>query len=362
MDNQKDIIRIVQQYLNNTFTEEEYNKAIDFMRRPDAEDLMEQWEKEGLLTNPGRAEELAGTGEHSESIDSQLNLSRLLNKIFEHENRLIKSKKKNPPISGLLKALVVILITGFLAWFLMDLANQPDSNGTILITKNTARGQKLTLTLPDGTTVQMNSESTLTFPQEFGKTRQIALKGEAFFMVTRDEKRPFLVKTAHLTTKVLGTSFNIKAFDKEHIEVTVASGKVKVEPSPQTEDETSPLKGGPRGVILTPNQQAIFNTNNNILKKRNINATDFIAWKEGILNFSEVRFQEVVRDLERWYGIDINIINPRLNECIVIGQYQHESLETILKSFKFLMEIEYEFNKDGVTIRGEGVCKLREKM
>ena len=354
MDKQNDIIQLIQKYWDNTYTDEEYDMVIDFMRRPDAGTLIEQWEQEGKLKNPAETEELAGTPESAESIDSQLNLSRLLSMIFEHENRIIAEKKKRPPMSGYLKVAGIVLVTGVLAWFLMDLDNQSDSVSAALLTKETARGQKITLTLSDGTTVQMNSESVLIYPKEFQNTREVTLKGEAFFMVTRDEQKPFIVKTGNVKTEVLGTSFNIKAFERKSVEVTVVSGKVKVKSDVPDDGETSsPVERKKNEITLLPDQQAIYHLDSNLLKKRAINAVEFIAWKEGMLKFSEVRFEEVARDLERWYGIDI-AIDPALKECIIIGEYQNESLESILKSFEFLMDINYEFSKDGVTIHGEG--------
>ncbi|MDN5211970.1 FecR domain-containing protein [Fulvivirgaceae bacterium BMA12] len=354
MDKQNDIIQLIQKYWDNSYTDEEYDAVIDFLRRPDAGTLIERWEKEGKLKSPAELEELSGTTESDESIDSQLNVSKLLSMIFEHENRLIAEKKKRPPMSGYLKAAVIVLVTGVLAWFLMDLDNQSDSVSAALLTKETARGQKITLTLSDGTTVQMNSESVLIYPREFQNTREVTLKGEAFFMVTRDEQKPFIVKTGDVKTEVLGTSFNIKAFERKSIEVTVVSGKVKVKSNLPIEEGASPnTKGEKNEITLLPDQQAIYHVDSNLLKKSAINATDFIAWKEGMLKFSEVRFEEVAEDLERWYGVDI-AIDSRLNDCIIIGEYQNESLESILKSFEFLMDINYEFSKDGVTIHGEG--------
>lgn len=360
-----DIIQLVQKYLDNTFTKEEYDLVIDFMRRPDAETLIEQWEEKGLLKDPAKVDEPDNKVKEKKSIDSELKLSRLLSKIFEYENRRLSEKKKKPPFFGFLKAAVILLTSGLLVWFSTKSVHQTDETSTDMITKNTARGQKITLTLSDGTTVQMNSETELLFPKEFGDRREVLLDGEAFFMVKRDEQKPFVVKTGNLHTEVLGTTFNIKAFKNKIIEITVATGKVKVASSSQDDNQkpplnntNSPLEGG-RGVLLQPNQQALFDIRTNTLKTRTVDASDYISWKEGVLKFSEVRFQDVVMDLERWYGVDIEI-DPRLNECIVIGQYQNESLETILKSFEFLMEIDYEFGKDGVHIKGKGCGPVKQ--
>ena len=364
MDKNDNIIQLVQKYLDNTFTKEEYDLVIDFMRRPDAETLIEEWEEKGLLKDPAKIGETDNKAKEKKSLDSELKLTRLLSKIFEYENPRLSEKKKKPPFFGFLKAAVILLTSGLLVWFAMKLVDQTDHTGPDMITKNTARGQKITLTLPDGTTVQMNSETKLTFPMEFGNRRQVLLDGEAFFMVKRDEQKPFVVQTGNLHTEVLGTTFNIKAFKNEIIEITVATGKVKVT-STNVQNQNSSLNNvntpleGKGGVLLTPNQQALFDASTNTLKARNVDTNIHIAWKEGVLKFSEVRFQDVVIDLERWYGVDIDI-DPRLNECIVIGQYQNESLETILKSFEFLMEIDYEFGKDGVHIKGEGCGPVKQ--
>jgi hypothetical protein len=118
------------------------------------------------------------------------------------------------------------MIAGAAGWYLLGKDLFGSSKETKFITSSTPRGQKSLITLPDGSRVFLNSESSISYPEFFSKDkREISLTGEAFFDVTRDENRPCIIHSGNVVTKVLGTSFNIQAFDGKDILVTVATGK-----------------------------------------------------------------------------------------------------------------------------------------
>ena len=144
--------------------------------------------------------------------------------------RISKTERKVLPTSVWLKiaASVIILIAAgiFTYRFGFEFGGDP---GLIYIEKATQNGQKSTIILADGTQIKLNAGSKLKYPEQFGSDQRIVtLYGEAFFEVVRDENRPFIVKSKGLMTKVLGTSFNVKAFDNEHTQVTVRTGRVSV--------------------------------------------------------------------------------------------------------------------------------------
>lgn len=214
------------------------------------------------------------------------------------------------------------------------------------IEKSTQRGQKATIRLTDGTKVYLNADSKVSFPEHFQPDkREVVLEGEAFFEVARNSHRPFIIKSGDITTTVLGTSFNVKAFAGEPLQVTVATGKVKV---------SDFHHGSQSEIFLNPNQQALYDGQ---LSKREVDVNQYIAWKEKIIRFDEATLAEAATVLERWFGVSIEIQNKKIRQCKVSGQYKGENLINIMESFKHILHIKYRFDDDQKLIMAGKGCK-----
>ena len=160
----------------------------------------------------------------------------------------------------------------------------------------TMAGGEYSFILSDGTRVWLNAESELDFPVNFvSQERVVKLKGEAFFEVHPDAEHPFIVETKNVKMRVLGTSFNVKAYDNEEaVWTTLLTGKVKVS-SVEEESES---------VILTPGMQALWQEEDmKMTVKEKVNTEHFIAWKNGLFMFDNEDISAVVRVLERWYDV-----------------------------------------------------------
>ena len=159
----------------------------------------------------------------------------------------------------------------------------------------TTTGGFYSLVLSDGTRVWLNSESELEFPVLFGRgERVVKLEGEAFFEVAPDSMRPFIVNTSDVRTRVLGTSFNIKAYKNEcDVITTLFTGNVDV----ATLADTS------GNVVLSPGKQADWNRQTGKLSVSEANLDNVIAWKEGMFVFNKENIEVVTRQIERWYGV-----------------------------------------------------------
>ena len=174
--------------------------------------------------------------------------------------------------------------------------NSTVSNGDILFnTLTTPRGGEYQLVLPDGTRVWLNASSSLKFPTRFvGKERTVFLNGEAYFEVSRNEKMPFHVKLNEgMDVEVLGTHFNIMGYDDEgEIRTTLAEGKVKVSKESST-------------VFLTPAKQAVLSRSKKSLLIINADVNKALAWKNGMIEFDGDDLPYIMRQLSRWYDVDI---------------------------------------------------------
>ncbi|MDI3320289.1 FecR family protein [Pinibacter soli] len=168
---------------------------------------------------------------------------------------------------------------------------------------NTPRGRQFQLVLPDGTKVWLNSSSSLKYPTTFSsKDRRVQLSGEAYFEVSKAVDKPFILILANnAEVKVLGTSFNVNAYDNENkIKATLLEGSVKITGS------TSSGAANGEAVILKPSQQAqITQAGNDIAVVSNVDVDKVVAWKNGVFNFEGASLTEVMRQLERWYDIEV---------------------------------------------------------
>jgi len=159
-------------------------------------------------------------------------------------------------------------------------------------TMETPRGGQFQLFLPDGTRVWLNAASLLKYPVNFGVTgeRRVELTGEAYFEVAHNKDRPFRVVTNRQVVEVLGTHFNVSAYDDEpNAKTTLLEGSVKV-------------SGGDKSAMLKPGQEASLTDH---LKVSDVDTEEAVAWKNGYFRFDDERLETVMRKVSRWYNVDV---------------------------------------------------------
>ncbi len=202
-------------------------------------------------------------------------------------------------------------------------------------------GQKSMIVLPDGSSVWLNSGSSLKYKNSFNaKIREVEMEGEAYFEVTKDKSKMFRVNTGTVNVEVYGTSFNIKNYKEEkNLEVTVETGNVGV------------IKGGEKLADLTSGKQAIINeiTYETVLNTAKVDVVT--SWKNNELIFDDTPFEEVIRYLERWYGVNITIDQKMKKKHNYTFKIKTESLTELLKLLKVITPLEYKIDGKDVTIR-----------
>mgnify|MGYP003574947087 CR=1 FL=1 len=175
----------------------------------------------------------------------------------------------------------------------VDAANQEASSNTAYNTLTVPMGKQYQLTLPDGTEVWLNSQSSLTYPVAFNTNeRLVELSGEGYFEVAHIAKQPFKVKSGNQIVKVLGTHFNIEAYPEDQRTVTTL-----VEGSVSVEKENSSIK-------IKPGQMAI-NLPSAKLRSESANVTDVLAWKNGMFSFNDDRIEDIMRKVARSYNMEV---------------------------------------------------------
>ncbi|MCE7055218.1 FecR domain-containing protein [Algoriphagus sp. AGSA1] len=240
---------------------------------------------------------------------------------------------------GRAASVTIIMCLGLLAFWLYRASPE---KGIEMVTKSTVEGQKATITLADGTTVRLNSSSSVSYPVEFSdSTRKIMLSGEAFFEVTSDKSRPFIISSGQLETKVLGTSFNIRSFpDEKRQEVAVKSGTVQVAFPVQLSDP----------VNLQVGDVVIYDNASSTMELEKVDPESIALWTQGYIYFENETLGQVLKSLSRWYGVEFSVEDPRILNCRVTLKQRDETLKNILEILKYASYVEYEFNENQMII------------
>ena len=210
--------------------------------------------------------------------------------------------------------------------------------------------------LPDGSSVVLQRNSRISYTKQFeAKKRVVILSGEAFFEVTKDAERPFFVYANELVTKVLGTSFSIRADEKgSNVLVAVKTGKVSVFSSKDKHAEE--YKNGEKlsALLLMPNQQATFERSKFTLKKSSLTGSALlkIPIENQSFIYNETPVSEVFSSFEKAYGIDIEYNEKIMEHCSITATLGDEPLDNKLKWICAILEAEYQVNGDKISING----------
>lgn len=207
-------------------------------------------------------------------------------------------------------------------------------------------GKTARMQLADGSSVWLNANSRLRYPLHFtGNTREVYLEeGEAFFEVKRNEKKPFQVHASHLAVRVLGTSFNVKAYSAARaVTVAVATGKVAVS------------NANKQLSLLTPNEVLRYELSSGQYSTRQADVNALSTWRQGKLVFQQASFAEVAQQLENKYGVTLTFSNRALQNCRFTAQFAgSEPLTDVLSVLSLLHNTRFNRTGNQVTITGEG--------
>lgn len=193
-------------------------------------------------------------------------------------------------------------------------------------------GKDMKLILADGTQVWLNANSRLIYPTAFkGKNREVELQGEGYFKVTHDAYHPFIVKAGDMLTSVLGTEFNVNAFDQSNPHVTLVEGSVKVSSVLTHKTETQVA-----GKIIVPGEDAVLNEQGKIIVSH-VDTDDVACWKDGIQLFNDASLREIVLQLGSWYNVNVvchdeSLLNTHL-------RYMYNRRNGIEEAIKMLNDI-----------------------
>ncbi|WP_449039198.1 FecR family protein [Parabacteroides goldsteinii] len=223
-------------------------------------------------------------------------------------------------------AVVAITLGGSYFYYQSSLEKELMAMQTITV----PAGQRINITLVDGTNVWLNARTSLSYPVKFGKNnRQVVLDGEAYFDVTKDKSKPFIVQTDNYNVEVLGTQFDVNAYSETgEFETTLMSGSVKVA---SASDST-------QKITLKPNNKVYLQDG-----KLHVTAVDDYnpyRWKEGLICFKNETFTSIMKDFEKYYGLTIQVKNKNVFKYVYTGKFRQTdgidyALRVLQKDIKF---------------------------
>ncbi|NOX18961.1 MAG: DUF4974 domain-containing protein [Chlorobi bacterium] len=229
----------------------------------------------------------------------------------------------------------IILIAGILFF-------NSETDAPVWITASTQNKEIKEITLPDGSTAKLNSGSEIKFPKDFeGKSREIKLRGEAFFSAVKNGT-PFIVITGNSRTTVLGTKFDVR-FREGVTKVTVKEGKVKLEPK----------EASSGGVILTKNLSASILENMKPSAIDTVDADYLTGWLDGKLAFRSSPLKEIVGELERYYDVPVTLSGSGLNSLKLTGTFNNETIDAALSMICMALNLDYSKTENGYLIKAK---------
>lgn len=225
----------------------------------------------------------------------------------------------------------------------IDYSVRRSDTATLYNTIRTPLGGEYVVVLADGTEVWLNAMSQLTYPVNFqGNERKVVLNGEAYFKVKRDTCRPFYVDFKGIQVKVLGTTFNVKAYaDEDQWQTTLCTGRVSL----MEMNRKAP-------VVLEPGKQAFYNKNTRRIEIKEVETDLYTAWTKGEFRFDNTPVEEIFDVLKRWYKIEVFYQNNQVRHEVFTGKLpRFSSLEKILNIMENVSDIRFELKGNTLLVR-----------
>lgn len=323
--------RLIDKYLNDTCT-------------PLERELVHEW----YCSFENETEPLSYLSESQQQELNQRMISQIDYNIHLQENH---NRKRSIYIgySAIALAATLLIVMGLFLFFVEQPVAQKKISraGTVpglLVVQNGSSILKRQL-LPDGTVIWLNPNSKITYAKKFAENglREVSLNGEAFFDVKRDPLHPFFIKTGNVNVRVLGTSFNIKAYEKaDKAEISVITGKVLVYLDQDIDKKNN------HKVFLLPNQKATYlKRTSNFYKERDFTLK---MWERDSFTFDDTPLREVIKILEKQFSIEIQVINPEINKYTLKADFNNQNLPNILELLSKSMDISYQISGNQIQI------------
>ncbi|MBE0653657.1 MAG: FecR family protein [Bacteroidales bacterium] len=324
MKSEENIHVIIKNYLQGKCSREELDNAIFYFNNPRLNQAIEN-----LLNETWEKDQFNIPGEYETRRIPEI-LSRIHAKI-EPELKELRRRKTRQLFINVSKV-AAILVIGMFMGILVNTFKKEDS---IVYTSMTPKGSISQVILPDSTMVYLNSDTELKFSYNSSKRRrEVYLDGEAWFQVSENRKKPFVVSTNFYDVVVTGTEFNVKAYKEENLIVTtLESGSVVIPSTDKFRMKSS--------MVLAPGEQFLFDRESRSTTTQKVRTSYYSSWKENKLIFINMNLSDLIRLLERKFDVDIEVADKSILNYHYDGTIKNESILEIMDLIKVTMPIDY---------------------
>jgi transmembrane sensor len=331
MTNTMDDWELILRYLKNEASQQERG-------------ILEKWLQENKA-NKALFEQVKNTWDSSGALEQNLTIDKpkawqsIRQKIASEDKITASPGAKNKSYLSWYAGMAACIAMAVFAIYLFRSSSLETETLTVKAVE-----ENRTVVLPDCTQVVLNKNSTLMYPKEFdANSRKISFTGEAFFNVTKNAEKPFIIENENFEVTVLGTSFNISAYEKsQNSIITVVTGKVALK-----------SKAG-ESIILVKDERGIIDLANKLMTKQKNSDLNFLSWKTKKLEFKDAGFQEVCNKLEDYFAIKIEVKNQEILKCKFTGLFEDPALEQIISILEKTLNIKMQVNNKQVIITGKG--------
>jgi len=342
-DNSTYYTDLITRYFSGEIAEDELRLLSDWMKTdPENEETFRQYQKTWQLVEKQKNHSTVNLDQEWMAFQEKINTAVTYN---DTSGKVIKLDQKKSRLSSfnsiwLAAAAVIVLLVSTVSLYYYF--SKPEN---VIVT---AQASNIEQVLPDGSVVSLHAGSQITYPSKFNSnTRNVELKGEAYFKVAHDKAKPFIVTSGDARVEVLGTQFNVNTKSSSgSMEVVLTSGKVSVYYKDSRQSH----------VLLDPGEKAIMNTEQKQISKA-VNAdANYMAWKTREIVFDNETMAEVVNTLQNVYQTHVTLADSQLSGCRVTASFNNQSLESVLKVLKETLNLQVNQNGNRIEISGQS-CK-----
>lgn len=329
-EDNSNIDHLIGAYLDGRLKEDEYARLLDFVKS-------ETVNKDYFNTYIRHWKPV----ENDEVNYSWVKLNSKLSRLTVLENNFKKKTFFSPVLFRIAAILIIGLFLGGIAGSLFFMGSFSDKNTLVFVAP---KGEKSLITLSDSSKVWLNGGSRLEVDRNYGLTnRKVKMEGEAFFTVTKNKFLSFKVNAGEIDIKVVGTRFNVSAYNSDNfIETTVEEGIVQV--SSNKENQFEMLR-------LTANQMAVFDKSGKTMKVLGVDVETITAWKNQMLIIDNEHYDRVFRKLSNWYGVEFIVIDHLSYDPRYTMTLKTESLTEVMELLHFITPMQFKIDKDKVYVK-----------
>ncbi len=325
-------------FLNNLSSPKERREVVSWLNEPGSEEevfefFQTRWEK--------------GSFDRIDEEKAKLILAKIHRATGKGNNGILRNTNLGHKFAKWGRIAASYFLLGFSIYFLREgfLFEKPilpsEAHVANLIERKTRAGEKLSILLPDKSSVILNSLSTIKFYSDFGTvSRELEIEGEAFFEVAENREIPFLVTVGGITTKAIGTAFNV--FSRgDVVKISLTEGKVRVLSSVASMD-------------LMPGEMAtIQGEKRRDLVKGKFDKNHSFRWKDGEISFRSKKFGDILKTLEDWYGVEIVIQGDLNSNRKITGIFKNDNLRDVLTGLGYFMNFDFKLIDNHVTLKSK---------